>query len=258
MSPICCLRWRYVMFVLWFYPHGTWWIVWIVWDALWCRWTYLCASLSTMLYHYIGWWRTTSSSASDVMAGVSPVEGPSDWAPTAGVVEVALRLSSPIARKLNPRRWRSWQNYPGFHGHDSTDRVIPGSTAMTVLTEVSQVIRALCGVKSCPVAASVNTFTWPSHKCGLCVAPSRNPSCLHACITNDVSLCEWSLTSIGSILSKLWIGAFEGIVYINHVWIETAECPRVVGEMPWPSCPSLGLLYHVLSNLWKDACMYFS
>jgi hypothetical protein len=145
-----------------------------------------------------------------------------------------------------PWPWLYWQKYPRFHGHDCTDRSIPGSTpwlywqkyprfhAMTVLTEVSQILRHDYWQKyprsygRSVVLKVVQLLPMSIPLCGLhtravclSVAPSRNASCLHACIINGGSLCEWSLMSIWSILSKLWIGAFEGIVYINHVWIET-------------------------------------
>ena len=151
------------------------------------------------------------------------------------------------------RPWLYWQNYPRFHSLDCTDRIIPGSTALTALTEVSQVIRALCGVLSnCCQCQSVPFCCL--HTRAVCLSRRHEIRAIFMLASSMASVCVsgGSLMSVWSILSKLWIGAFEGIVYINHVWIETAVCPGVVGEMPWPSCPSLRLLYHVLSNLRKD------
>jgi hypothetical protein len=110
-----------------------------------------------------------------------------------------------------PRPWLYWQKYPKFHGHDCTDKYFRSYGRYLVLKSSSccQCKHFIVAFKHVQSVCRPVTESWPS-------------SCLRI---DGVSLCQWSLLSIWSMLSKLWIGAYEGA----YVRFETAVCPSVVG-----------------------------
>jgi hypothetical protein len=140
------------------------------------------------------------------MAAVSPVEWPSGWAQqpawskwrreeylplfgnwTPGHDCTDRIIPGPTAMTVLtelshvPRPWLYSQNYHRFHGHDCTDKIIPGRTGAMWCEKLSS---------CCQCQYLYMAFTHVRSVC-LSVAPSRNPSCLHACIINGVGLCEW-------------------------------------------------------------------